>query len=225
MLPWKYALVVVGPARQGIIIASTDAGPPQGAAPLETSSIMSKTYWLIRTTDENFEITREHGFSVQGIDSRQRRKAVRMGPDDRIVYYVSDLRRFAATATVTSEHFEEHTRLWKHHQEKEDFPHRVRIRPDVVLGKERYLDGLQIGPRLEYVKKWAPEQWHLALVGTLHIIPQRDFSFLESEMRRLDSHKSRRRGGRRRGRRGRAARVAAAGSGENPQKAEPAPDA
>ena len=171
---------------------------------------MAKTYWLIGTTSENFEVTREQGFSVQGIDSRQRRKAVRMGPDDRIVYYVSDLRRFAATATVTSEHFEEHTPLWKHQREREDFPHRVKIRPDVVLEKERYLDGLQVGPRLEYVKKWAPELWDLALMGTLHIIPQRDFSFLEAEMKRLDPRKPRRRGGRRRGRRRRSSRASAA---------------
>jgi len=162
---------------------------------------MGKTYWLIGTTDENFEITRDHGFSLQGVDSRQRRKAVRMGPDDRIVYYISDLRRFAATATVTSKHFEEHTRLWKHHREREDFPHRVEVRPDVVLEKEAYLDALQIGPRLEYVKKWPPERWHLALMGTLHIIPQRDFNFLEGEMKRAGPRRPRRRGGRRRGRR------------------------
>ena len=168
---------------------------------LETARAMGKTFWLIGTTNENFEITRDQGFSVQGIDSRQRRKAVRMVPDDRIVYYIFDLRRFAATATVTSGHFEEHTRSWKDHRETEDFPHRVKIRQDVVLEKEQYLDALQIGPRLEYVKKWAPERWPLALMGTLHIIPQRDFNFLEGEMKRLDSNRPRRRrGGRRRGR-------------------------
>jgi len=167
---------------------------------------MGKTYWLIGTTDENFEITRGQEFSVQGIDSRQRRKAVRMAPDDRIVYYISDLRRFAAVATVTSGHFEEHTPVWKHHREQEDFPHRVKIRPDVVLEQDRYLDALQIGPRLEYVKKWPPERWHLALMGTLHIIPQRDFNYLEGEMKRLDPRRPRRRAGRRRGRRRRTSR-------------------
>ena len=166
---------------------------------------MGKTYWLISTTKENFEITRDRGFSVQGIDSRQRRKAVRMGPDDRVVYYIPDLRQFAATATVTSEHFENHEPIWKHTREDEDFPHRVKIKGDVVLDEERYLDALQIGPRLEYVKKWPPEMWNLALVGSLHIIPQRDFNFLESEMKRMSQRRSRRRGGRRR--RGRRRRV------------------
>ena len=171
---------------------------------------MGKTYWVIGTTKENFEITRERGFSVQGIDSKQRRRAVRLGPDDRIVYYITDLRRFAAAATVTSEPFEDHSPVWKHHREGEDFPHRVEIRPDIVLEEERYLDALQIGPRLEYVKKWAPEQWHLALMGTLHIIPQRDFNLLEDEMKRAGPRKSGRRVGRRRGRRRRAAAKAGA---------------
>ena len=179
-------------------------------ARLEMSRSMSMTYWLIGTTKENFEITRERRFSVQGIDSKQRRRAVRLGPDDRIVYYISDLRRFAATATVTSEHFEDHSPIWKHHREEEDFPHRVEIRPDIVLDEERYLDALQIGPRLEYVKKWAPEQWHLALMGTLHIIPQRDFSLLEDEMKRAAPRKTHGRTRRGRGRRRRAAAKAEA---------------
>jgi hypothetical protein len=48
-----------------------------------------------------------------------------------------------------------------------------------------WLDARQIGPTLEYVKKWAPEDWPLAFIGMLHIIPQRDFTYLEDEMRRL----------------------------------------
>ena len=38
---------------------------------------------------------------------------------------------------------------------------------------------------LEYVKKWAPEKWPLAFWDTLHLLPQRDFKYLEDEMRRI----------------------------------------
>ena len=146
---------------------------------------MGKTYWMLVTNQQNFEITRQQGFKIQGVDSRNRRKAVRMGPEDRIVYYVSDRRGFAATASVTSDHYEEHTPIWKHYRENEDFPHRVEVRPDEVLETDQYLDSLQIGPSLEYVKRWAPEHWEMAFYGMLHIIPQRDFNFLEEEMRRV----------------------------------------
>ncbi len=162
---------------------------------------MGKTYWMLSTTRENFEITRDLGFTVQGVESRQRRKAVRMAPDDRLMFYIPDRRAFAGSATITSKHFEDHDPIWRHHREDEDFPHRVEIRADVVLPEEKWLEAMQIGPRMEYVRKWPPEMWHLAFLGALHILPQRDFSMLEDELRRADSGD--RRGRRRRQRRGR----------------------
>lgn len=146
---------------------------------------MGKTYWMLVTDQRNYEVTRQRGFAVQGVDSRNRRKAIRMASDDRLIYYLADRRAFAATATVTSGHFESRERIWQHHRSREDFPHRVNARPDLVLDEDLWLDARQIGPTLEYVKKWAPEDWPLAFIGMLHIIPQRDFTYLEDEMRRL----------------------------------------
>ena len=139
---------------------------------------------MLVTTQENLDITRAYGFSLQGIDTKNRRKAVRMSPEDRVLYYVSDRKSFAATATVTSESFEDHEPIWKHYRERETFPHRVKIDPDVVLDESAYVDGYQVGPTLEYVKKWPPHRWPLAFFGMLHIIPQRDFNFIEGELRR-----------------------------------------
>jgi predicted RNA-binding protein len=147
---------------------------------------MGKTYWMLVMNQENLDITRARGFSLQGVDTKNRKKAVRMGPEDRVLYYVSDRKGFAATATVTSESFEDHEPIWKHHREKETFPHRVEIDPDVVLEEPDYIDGYQVGPTLEYVKKWSPDHWPLAFFGMLHIIPQRDFNFVEGELRRVN---------------------------------------
>ena len=147
---------------------------------------MGKTYWMLVTTQENLEITRARGFDLQGVDTRNRRKAVQMGPEDRLLYYVSDKKGFAATATVTSESFEDHEPVWKHHREHETFPHRVEIAPDVVLDEQDYVDGYQVGPTLEYVRKWPPDRWPLAFFGMLHIIPQRDFNFIENELKRIE---------------------------------------
>ena len=76
-------------------------------------------------------------------------------------------------------------RIWNHFRQKETFPHRVNITPDVVLEGDQRICAYEIGPSLDYVKKWVPEQWELAFFGMLHIIPQRDFNLLEEEMRRL----------------------------------------
>lgn len=123
---------------------------------------------------------------MQGVDTKNRRKALRIGPEDRVLYYVSDKKGFAATATVTSDNFEDHERIWKHHDDQETFPHRVELSPDVVLDESEYVDGYQVGPTLQYVKKWPPDLWPLAFFGMLHIIPQRDFNFIESELRRVN---------------------------------------
>jgi len=53
-----------------------------------------------------------------------------------------------------------------------------------VLDEEHYVDGYQVGPTLEYVRKWPPDRWPLAFFGMLHIIPQRDFNFIEEELKR-----------------------------------------
>lgn len=177
---------------------------------------MGKTYWLLSSTRENYRTTCNLDFSVQGVDTRQRRKAVRMAADDRMIFYISDRHAFAASTTLTSGHFEDHERIWNHQSQSEDFPHRVKMRADVVVDEEKWVDAMQIGPRLEYVRKWPPELWPLALVGMLHIIPQKDFTMLEEELKRAAAEgRPRWRGRGRRGRRTRGAhREAATSSGD-----------
>ena len=41
-----------------------------------------------------------------------------------------------------------------------------------------------LAPRLEYVKRWPPEDWPLAFFDRLHLLPQRDFRLIEGEMKR-----------------------------------------
>ena len=89
--------------------------------------------------------------------------------------------------TLTSTCFEEDTVHWRSHKLEETFPYRVPIKPAVVLDDEvDFLDARQIGPRMEYVKKWTPERWPLAFHSTLlHLIPRKDFSLIEDEMKKI----------------------------------------
>ena len=146
---------------------------------------MPKNYWMFVQTPENFEITKGMGFTLHGLKSRQRRQAQRMEPDDRVLFYVSGIRKWTATATVTSRYFEDRTPIWKSHREAEDFPYRVKLSPSIVLDEKNYVDALVLGPRLEYVKRWAPERWPLAFQETLHLLPQRDLRLVEGEMKRI----------------------------------------
>ena|SRR3989304_5122718 len=143
-----------------------------------------KTYWMVASSLENFHTTRSLGFTIQGMMSRERRKAQRMEPGDRVVYYITGVQRFGATATVTSKCAEDRKPVWRSEGKGDDFPWRVNIRADAVLEDDQFLDARQIGPRMEYVKKWPPEHWPLALLGNLHILPKSDFELLEQEMRK-----------------------------------------
>ena len=161
---------------------------------------MSKNYWMVVQNRENFEISKRMGLTVHGLRHRHRRRAERMNPDDKVLFYISDLRKWGAIATIKSHSYEEDSEVWKPIPRGERFPYRVKLEPDMVLNEDDYLDGLQLGPRLEYVKRWPPEDWYLAFFETLHLIPQRDFRLIEGEMKRiLRKGRGRRRGGARNG--------------------------
>ncbi len=153
---------------------------------------MGKNFWMIVETPENFEIAREMGFSVYGFGPKYRRRAERMQPDDRMLFYVKGLRKWVATATITSHYFEDDRAIWKPNGSMGHRRYSVKLSPDIVLKEKDFIDALVLAPRLEYVKRWAPEDWPLAFQDTLHLLPQRDFRLIEGEMKRL---LPRRRGG------------------------------
>ena len=151
---------------------------------------MVNTYWLVSLTEDNYNITKNLGFSIQGFNIHEKRKVSRMKPEDRIVYYLNDLKEFVATATINSEPFEDNTKYWNHSNEEEQFKDRIHIKPDFILDPKDYIDGKLIGPSLEYMKRWRPEKWHLSFFGMLHIIPQNDFRYLEKSIQSNTSKSS-----------------------------------
>ena len=146
---------------------------------------MANNYWMIVQTEENYEITLERGFDLVGLTKKQRKRAQRMGPADRILFYISGLRKWAASAYVESECFEDEEIIWQSVASRtETYPYRAKIRKGIALKPNKYIDGLELGPTLEYTKRWSPKLWYLAFVDTIHLLPQRDFNVIENEMRR-----------------------------------------
>ena len=148
---------------------------------------MPQNYWMVVQTPDNFEISKGRGFAIHGLTSRQKRRARRMEPDDRILFYIGGaIRKWGATATVTSKFFEDHEPIWNISEtRREVFPYRVNISPALVLDEDDYIEGLEVAPRLEYLKRWPPDLWPLAFFDTLHLLPQKDFRLIESEMKRV----------------------------------------
>lgn len=133
---------------------------------------------MVVGSPDNFARTRERGFTMQGFKSRQRRKVVeQMQPGDHLVYYLTRVQAFGATARIESEGFEDHELIWQS-KPGEDYPWRVKISPDIVLDEGCWVPSDAVGPGLEYMKKWPAEHWKLAFQGNLHRIPDEDFDTL-----------------------------------------------
>ncbi|MYC32847.1 MAG: EVE domain-containing protein [Chloroflexi bacterium] len=145
---------------------------------------MPHNFWMINCNNHNFDITQDMGFSQQGLKAEYRRKVQRVEPGDRIIYYVSGQRVFTATATVTRGYEEVRSTPWVK-EGKTTWPYLIHIKPDVVLNREQYIDAGLIAYRLEYLRKWPPEDWHMAFQGNLHLLSKGDFFLLETEMMKL----------------------------------------
>jgi hypothetical protein len=138
-------------------------------------------YWIIVTSIDNFRKTAEHGFTVQGMKSRHRKKAERMAPGDRIAYYLTGLKAFAGCVTVTSPFFESHERIWASGdpaKAAEDYPYRVRIASDLILAEADFVPAAGVARAMAYVAKWPAQNWTLAFQGNVHEIGEGDFRLI-----------------------------------------------
>jgi len=151
---------------------------------------MGKNYWMVVESLENHKITTQMGFTLMGFGKHQKRRVQRMQQDDRVLFYVPDLKKWTATASITSEFFTDESVVWNSSFQTDDHKYRVKLKPNIVLNEKLHIDAFILGPRLEYIKRWAPEDWPLAFLDRLHLIPQRDFRLIEGEMKRLSPRKS-----------------------------------
>lgn len=141
----------------------------------------ARRHWIIVGSPDNFARTADLGFTVQGLKSRHRKKAEKMAPGDRLAWYLTGIKGFAGTATIESPFFESHDRIWTSGDPKkaaEDYPFRVRIAPDLILGADHALPAEPIARKMRYASKWPAANWTLAFQGNVHEIGEEDFALI-----------------------------------------------
>ena len=130
---------------------------------------MSNTFWINNIHYEDYRKIDTQKKS-QNFDIKEKNKISRMKKGDKIVYFLGDKGVFVGISEVKNDNYEEiNTKLIS-----------IKIKKRDHLKLNNSVDGNQVGPSLEYVKRWAPEKWKLSLFGSLHIISQNDFNLLES---------------------------------------------
>lgn len=142
-----------------------------------------KHYWILVSSLENWHKTVEHGFTVQGIKSRHKKKADQMKPDDKFIYYCTGVKSFAGITTVTSGVFEDHTTIWTSGNKKkaeEDYPYRFEIESDLALNDDDLIPAEPLARQMIYARKWPAEHWTLAFQGNVHSIPEEDYELIRA---------------------------------------------
>ena len=132
---------------------------------------MPSNFWMIVNNERNFRITQGMGFSVMGLKAQHRRKVQRISDGDRILMYLTHIRRFAATATAISDYFESEDSVWEK-EGRAGFPFRVNIRPEIVLSDEQLIDANLIAPRAGIREAVGPRGLVHGLPGQPPLAPQ-----------------------------------------------------
>jgi predicted RNA-binding protein len=148
------------------------------------------SYWIIVGSPDNFRRTKELGFTVQGMKSRHRKKAEKMKPGDKIVWYLTGVKAFGGVATITSPYFESHDRIWQSgdpKKEAEDYPFRVNIEPELVLEDGDWAPAEPIARQMTYVSKWPAQNWTLAFQGNVHVIDEADYELIRTAIAARES--------------------------------------
>ena len=135
--------------------------------------------WILTGSPENLAATRALGFSVIGLKERRRRQALEIELGDRIVFYVTRVMAFAASARIAGELYEDRTPVWPGKAGKADpYPWRFPIEPEWVLKEPAWIAAQTLVEQLEHIAKWPREHWKLAFQGQLRAVGEADAELL-----------------------------------------------
>jgi len=140
--------------------------------------------WVLTGSLDNFQATRDRDFRLIGMKERRRRQAEEIEPGDEIVFYVTGVQAFGGIVRVTSEMFEDRTKVWPGKPKNPDpYPWRFETEPVLVLGEEDFVPAVELAGELEHVGKWPIEHWHLAFQGQLRTVSETDAALLAQRIR------------------------------------------
>ncbi len=149
------------------------------------------TYWIVVGSPDNFQTAIDRGFDLFGFKSTRRKASSEMEPGDKLVFYLTGIKMFGGIATVTSDSFEDHTKIFKSEKKpQEDYPYRVKTKADIVLDEEDMLYVPDYVPMLEFTKKGETKSWAMHFQGNLHKLSEADYKLLEKDMKARKKAKS-----------------------------------
>lgn len=140
------------------------------------------TYWIVVGSEDNMRIAEARGFDFFGFKSTRRAEVSKMKPGDKLIFYLTKIMKFGGLAEITSGYFEDHEKVFASEKKPgEDYPFRVKVKPEIILTPEQYLDVRETAPTLAFTQRWG-DNWRLAFQGNLHEVPEEDYEKLARMM-------------------------------------------
>jgi hypothetical protein len=143
-----------------------------------------RTNWLLVSHPDNLETSRARGFDVAGMKSRHRKKAERVKPGDRVIYYLVGVKAVGGISEATGTYYEDFNHIWTSSKEGEEYPFRFPVKPLWIRDKGDYVPMVDLVPLLTYPKRWPEANWTLAFQGNVHVLDDHDYQIIEDAVRR-----------------------------------------
>ena len=144
--------------------------------------------WILTGSPENLAATRAHDFSVIGLKERRRRQALEIELGDRIVFYVTRVMAFAASARIAGSLYEDRTPIWPGKARNPDpYPWRFPLEPEWILEPSAWIAAETLVEQLEHIAKWPREHWKLAFQGQLRVVGNADAQLLCARLADADA--------------------------------------
>lgn len=150
-------------------------------------------YWMLVGTPENWDIMQKNGSNLCAMKARRKNYAQQVKPGDKVVFYLTKVQSFAGAAEFSSTFTEDHSKLFvsenkephsaKATRGEEDYPWRFKIKPEVMLPKEKSIPAETLKDKLQYVQKWPAQHWKLAFQGNVHVILEADYHKIKEALR------------------------------------------
>lgn len=136
------------------------------------------THWLLVSSPQNFEISRERGFDIAGMKRRWRKAASEVKPGDSVFFYLTGLKAIGGEAKVVGEYFEDETKIWESTKPGEVYPFRFPVELVKARNKDEYLEVADFIEKYEHAKRWPAKNWTLAFQGNVHRLGGEDYKLI-----------------------------------------------
>ena len=140
---------------------------------------MEKKYYMIITTEKDYEIDVKNNFDIVGFPERNKNSVKKFKKEDKIIFYVTKKSVFASVVEVIGEYFYDRKQIWS--DEYDLWPHRINCKPLYIIEDVNMRVYIKdIWENLSFIKN--KHKWGSQVQGSYRILSEHDFKVIENEI-------------------------------------------